>query len=65
MNDSNILPPEVAALFARQAEYRRRLARLSFEEKIAIIERMRELNTWRKHVERSHVITPADDSRHY
>jgi len=58
------LPPAVAELLARQAEYRRRLARLSFEEKIAIIERMRELNTWRKHVEPPHVIKPADDSNH-
>lgn len=64
MNDSHFLPPEVAELLARQAEYRRRLARLSFEEKIAIIERMRALNTWREQSERSHVITPADDSKH-
>jgi hypothetical protein len=42
------LPPEVAKLLARHAEYRRRRARLSFEEKIAIIERMRKLKDWRK-----------------
>jgi hypothetical protein len=43
------LPPEVAELLARHAEYRRRRASLSFEEKIAIIERRRELKDWRKH----------------
>jgi len=64
MNDSHILPPEVAALLARHAEYRRRLARLSFEEKIAIIEGMRELNAWRKQSERSHITTSADDSKY-
>ncbi len=42
------LPPEVVELLARHAEYRRRRARLSFEEKITIIERMRELKGWRK-----------------
>lgn len=42
------LPPEVAELLARHTEYRRRRARLSFEEKIAIIERRRELKAWRK-----------------
>ncbi|GEM_PF-2848083 len=48
MEEPTRLPPEVAALLARHAEYRRRRARLSFEEKIAIIERMRELKGWRK-----------------
>jgi hypothetical protein len=42
------LPPEVAELLARHAAYRRRRARLSFEEKIAIIERRRTLRGWRK-----------------
>jgi hypothetical protein len=42
------LPPEVVELLARHAEYRRRRARLSFEEKIAIIERRRALRGWRK-----------------
>jgi len=43
------LPPEISELLARHAEYRRRRARLSFEKKIAIIERRRgELKGWRK-----------------
>jgi len=64
MTDPYTLPPEVAEILARHADYRRRLARLSFEEKIAIIERMRVLKTWRKQSEQSHVITPADNSKH-
>jgi len=64
MNDPHILPSEVAELLAGHTEYRRRLARLSFEEKIAIVERMRALNTWRKPSEPSHVITPAGNSKH-
>jgi hypothetical protein len=62
MTDPHILPPEVAEILVRHAEYRRRLARLSFEEKIAIVERMRAVNTWRKQNEPSQVITPAGDS---
>jgi hypothetical protein len=48
MSEPAHLPLEVAKLLARHAEYRRRRARLSFEEKIAIIERRRELKDWRK-----------------
>ena len=48
MGEPTRLPPEVAELLTRHTEYRRRRARLSFEEKIAIIERMRELKGWRK-----------------
>lgn len=48
MSDFDILPTEVSKLLAGHAEHRRRLARLSFEEKIAIIERMRVLNSWRQ-----------------
>ncbi len=53
------LPPEVAELLARHAEYRRRRARLSFEEKIAIIERRRELKAWRKHEAPTRAISSA------
>ncbi|MDZ7363942.1 MAG: hypothetical protein ONB46_25000 [candidate division KSB1 bacterium] len=53
------LPPEVAELLARHAEYRRRRARLSFEEKIAIIERRRELKGWRKNEALARAITSA------
>jgi len=48
MDEPTRLPPEVTKLLARHEEYRRRRARLSFEEKIVIIERMRELKAWRK-----------------
>jgi hypothetical protein len=48
MGEPMRLPPEVAELLARHAAYRRRRACLRFEEKIAIIERMRELKGWRK-----------------
>jgi len=48
MGEPISLPPEVVELLARHAEYRRRQARLSFEEKIAILERMRELKAWRR-----------------
>ncbi len=59
MDEPTRLPPEVAALLARHAEYRRRRARLSFEEKIAIIERMRELKGWRKHEAPTHAISSS------
>jgi hypothetical protein len=39
MND----PPEIRELLARKDARRRRLAQLSFEEKVEILERLREL----------------------
>ncbi len=63
MNDSHTLPPEVNELLAGHAEYRRRLARFSFEEKIVIIERMRVLNSWRQQHEKSYFINPTGDTK--
>ena len=63
MSDFDILPTEVSKLLAGHAEHRRRLARLSFEEKIAIIERMRVLNSWRQQHEKSYLIKPAGDTK--
>jgi len=59
MGEPTRLPPEVVKLLAGHAEYRRRRARLSFEEKIAILERRRELKSWRKNETPTGVISSA------